>query len=132
MYSNQWCLIYLNLQNVGINKTVVGTKAADFNAKFEQLQGKNFLQAYSQLKGAGAISEKEGETATKAISDMQTSTSEKAFKEAGARLKTVIRSGVEREKQKAGNLPDQLSVGTKKGGYTYIGGDPANPKSWSK
>jgi len=30
------------------------------------------------------------------------------------------------------SAPAQLSVGTKKGGYTYIGGDPANPKSWSK
>lgn len=25
-----------------------------------------------------------------------------------------------------------LKTGTKKGGYTYVGGDPANPKSWKK
>ena len=79
--------------------TVAGTPAAGFMAKYNQLKGKQFLEAYEILKGGGAISEVEGKKATDAISAMDLATSEKEFDQAAKDLKDVIRTGVERQKQ---------------------------------
>ena len=79
--------------------TVAGTPAAGFMAKFNQLKGKQFLEAYEALKGGGAISEIEGKKATDAISAMDLATSEKEFDRAAKDLKDVIRTGVERQRQ---------------------------------
>jgi hypothetical protein len=80
---------------------IVGSDAAGFQAKFEQLQGKNFLQAFETLKGGGQITEVEGKKATDAISSMQLSTSEKEFKAAAQDLAEVINDGVVRAGGKA-------------------------------
>jgi hypothetical protein len=45
---------------------VTGT-AGDVQARIDQLKGKGFLQAFQELKGAGAITEKEGEKAEQAF-----------------------------------------------------------------
>ena len=87
------------LANVGLG-IVSGTKAADFEARFEQVQGQKFLEAYESLKGAGQITEIEGNKATQAISRLKTSQSEKEFKEAISELKTIINKGVSRAKNK--------------------------------
>lgn len=79
--------------------TVAGTPAAGFMAKFNQLKGKQFLEAFESLKGGGAISEIEGEKATNAISAMDVATSEAEFDQAAKDLKDVIRTGVERQRQ---------------------------------
>ncbi len=84
---------------------VAGTPAADFQAKLDQLGGKQFLEAFESLKGAGQITEMEGSKATNAIGRMQTSQSEKAFKEALKDLEGVISSGVTRARTKAGVVP---------------------------
>jgi hypothetical protein len=80
---------------------IVGSDAAGFQAKFDQLQGKNFLQAFETLKGGGQITEVEGKKATDAISSMQLSTSEKEFKAAAQDLAEVINDGVVRAGGKA-------------------------------
>jgi len=77
-------------------KPVAGSKAAGFQAKFDQLQGKNFLQAFETLKGGGQITEVEGKKATDAISSMQLSTSEAEFKAAAQDLAEVINGGIVR------------------------------------
>lgn len=86
---------------------IMGSPAADFQAKLDQLGGKNFLEAYEALKGGGAITGIEGEKGTNAIARMQTSQSEKAFREALSDLESVVRKGVERTRVKAGveNIP---------------------------
>lgn len=43
----------------------------DTEAKIKQLQGQNFMQAFSSLKGGGQITEKEGEKATAAIARLE-------------------------------------------------------------
>jgi len=91
------------------DKAVPGTQAANFQAKLEQLQGKNFLQAFETLKGGGQITEKEGEKATQAISDMSAAQSEKEFKKSAEELKTIIQTGVERAKAQAGLVPQSQS-----------------------
>lgn len=52
-------------------------------AKIKQVQGNAFLQAFESLKGAGAITEKEGEKATEAMNRLGTfGQSDKGYREA--------------------------------------------------
>ncbi len=90
-------------------KPVAGTKAADFMARFEQIQGQKFLEAYQMLKGGGAITEIEGEKATQAISRIKTAQSEKEFLEAVKELKDIVNKGLERAREKAGNSQNKIS-----------------------
>lgn len=81
---------------------VSGTPAADFQAKIDQLGGKQFLQAFESLKGGGQITEVEGAKATNAIARMQTSQSEEAFKAALDEFKGIVQTGMQRAQAKAG------------------------------
>lgn len=80
---------------------VRGTPAADFQAKLDQLGGKQFLEAFESLKGGGQITQIEGEKATNAIARMQTSQSEKAFREALNEFKGIVQRAAERAQAKA-------------------------------
>lgn len=86
---------------LGLQK-IPGTSARDFDVRLDQLKGKQFLQAYESLKGAGAITDIEGTKAGNAISRMDASQSEEEFQKAAREFQDVIRSGVERAKAKAG------------------------------
>jgi hypothetical protein len=81
---------------------IPGTDAADFQSLFDQVKGAAFLEAFNVLKGAGAISEKEGEKATAARTRMSTAQSEKEFVSAAREYQDVIRKGVQVMQQKAG------------------------------
>jgi hypothetical protein len=81
---------------------VPGTDAADFTARFDQAKGSSFLEAFESIKGAGAITEKEGAKATDAINRMSLAQSEKEFMSAARDLQDVIRKGVENAQRKAG------------------------------
>lgn len=118
--------------------TVAGTPAAGFMAKYNQLKGKQFLEAYETLKGGGAISEIEGKKATDAISAMDVATSEAEFDQAAKDLKDVIRIGLERQKQgitvnqSAGsqNMLQMPRIGETIDGFTFLGGNPASQQNW--
>lgn len=84
--------------------TIPGTAVADFQAQLDQLKGTVFLQAYSQLRGGGAITEIEGQKAEQAIARLNTAQSEEAFVKALDDLKSVIAGGIERMKQRSGGL----------------------------
>jgi len=81
---------------------IPGTDAADFQSLFDQVKGAAFLEAFNVLKGAGAISEKEGEKATAARTRMSTAQSETEFVKAAREYQDVIRRGVEVMQKKAG------------------------------
>lgn len=83
-------------------QNIPGTSAKDFDVRLDQLKGKQFLQAYESLKGAGAITDIEGTKAGNAISRMDASQSEEEFQKAAREFQDVIRAGVERAKAKAG------------------------------
>ena len=81
---------------------IPGTDAASFDIASKQMLGKQFLQAFESLKGGGQITQIEGEKATQAMSRMNTSNSQEEYKKAAREFQDIIRSGINRAKQKAG------------------------------
>jgi hypothetical protein len=92
---------------------IPGTSASDFQAMHEQVTGGAFLQAFNDLKGGGAITEKEGEKATAAITRMKLSTSEKEYIQAAREFQDVVRRGIEtaQRKIKSGGAVSPASTG---------------------
>lgn len=84
---------------------VPGTETSDWKARFEEVKGQQFLQGIQQLKGTGAITDREGAAAEKAISRMRASQSEKEFLEAAKDFQDIIKRGVDRSLRKAGQEP---------------------------
>jgi hypothetical protein len=83
---------------------VPGTESANFNALLDQLQGKQFLEAYQYLRGSGSISQIEGEKAGNAMARMQKSQTEASFIKAAKEFKGILERGIERQKRMS-NLP---------------------------
>jgi hypothetical protein len=82
-----------------------GTDAADFQARLKEISGQTFLQAIETLRGMGALSNIEGETATKAVQRMATSQSEKEFKLAAKEFQDTIKRGIDTTRGKLGQVP---------------------------
>jgi hypothetical protein len=78
-----------------------GSDAADFKTQLDNLTGKMFIAAFESLKGGGAISEKEGEAATRAIANLSKMQSEKQFRQNLAILKQTLANGYATLEQKA-------------------------------
>jgi hypothetical protein len=79
-----------------------GSDTAGFLGRLEQIKGKTFLQAFESLKGAGQITEKEGEKATSALNRMNTAQSEVEFIKAAREFEENLNRGMELAKKKAG------------------------------
>lgn len=79
----------------------LGQSGRDALARLEQLQGGAFLQAYSTLKGGGAITEMEGQKAEKAIARMQRSQSEGDFRAALKDFRDAIDLGLQKLRRAA-------------------------------
>ncbi len=77
---------------------VPGTAAKDFQVLQNQLEGKAFLEAFSSLKGGGAITEREGAAATAAMARLDTSQSDAEYEAALRELKTIAIRGEARAK----------------------------------
>lgn len=82
-----------------------GTSRADFEARFNQLQGGAFLDAYNMLRGGGSITEKEGEKATAARNRMNLAQSEVEFVRAARDFESAIKEGLAILKDAAGGKP---------------------------
>lgn len=80
---------------------VPGTKARGLIARADQIAGQSFLAAFNQLKGGGAITEREGQAATQAIARLDRSQSIADYKQALTDLRTAIRPGLARAQQQA-------------------------------
>jgi len=88
-----------------------GTDAAGFMARFEQVTGQSFLEAFESLKGGGAITQPEGEKGTSAINRMKIATDEKEFIRAAMDLQDVIRKGVTNAQTRAARAGSAMPGG---------------------
>lgn len=79
---------------------VPGTSEANFQALYDQVKSGAFLQAFNALRGAGAITEKEGEKATAAITRMSLAQDEKEFVKAALEFQDSVKAGAARAQQK--------------------------------
>jgi len=82
---------------------VEGSNTASFEVRQKQIEGKAFLEAFQTLKGGGAITEKEGEKGTAAIMRMNKAANEREYIAAARELQSVLRTGMDRARAKAGN-----------------------------
>jgi hypothetical protein len=82
--------------------TPAGTDAANFRVRLDQIKDKTFLQAFESLKGAGQITEREGEKATSALNRMNSAQSEVEFIKAAREFEENVRIGMELAKRKTG------------------------------
>lgn len=81
---------------------IPGTPQADADALAKQIQGKTFLEAFTTLKGGGAITEVEGGKAEAAIARLQRSQTRREYIKALDELQDVLQIGLERSRRKAG------------------------------
>lgn len=79
----------------------LGEKGNDALARYKQLQGQAFLQAYNLLKGGGAITDIEGKKAESAMARLDRAQSEETFKQALQDFRDAIEAGVNKLKMKA-------------------------------
>lgn len=108
---------------------IPGSPSADFMARWKQVQGKQFLEAFNGLKGAGQITEKEGEKATEAIGRLQTSQSEEAFDNAARELQNIVYKGIQRARNKAkGDFSPTTTLKGLPPGWKLEGGKVYNDK----
>jgi hypothetical protein len=117
-----------------------------FGAINKQIAGKNFLAGYENLKGAGAIGEKEGLKGEQAQANVDPNMKKEHYDAALQRLEDTLRSNIEIAQRKAnrpvtawGNgpndppAPDINQPGTRGGrAVVYIGGDPAKDTSYKE
>lgn len=86
--------------------TIPGSSQAGALAYYDQIKGKNFLEAFNSLKGAGQITEIEGQKATDAIARLDRAQSEEDAKVALADLREVVEASRARARKKAGKSGD--------------------------
>lgn len=91
---------------------VPGSKGYNFDAKLANLQGKVFKEAFQAMKGAGAITEQEGQAAERAITNLDAAQSEDQFLAALNDLKAEINRLREIARGKAGKAPSMLTPNT--------------------
>lgn len=74
----------------------------DALARFDQLKGRAFLQAYTTLRGGGQITEVEGKKAEDALARLNRSLSEPEAKQALADFRDAVTVGMQKLREKAG------------------------------
>ena len=88
-----------------------GSPEADFNTRLEQVKGKAFQEAFAALKGAGAITDIEGQKASAALARLSTAQSEEEFVKALDEFKVIVIKGQNRAQEKAGLTPNVSTEG---------------------
>ena len=83
----------------------MGSEGRDALARYNQLKGKAFLQAYSTLRGGGQITEVEGTKAENAMARMDRAQSEAEFTTALQDFRDAVKVGMQKLREKAGVTP---------------------------
>ena len=115
---------------------IPGSDTADFIATFERLQGQAFLRAIEQLRGTGAISDREGKAATDAVAALSRNQSEKSFKRNLYELNADLRRFANRAAAKIGRelpYPNQLDPVTERRqdqeAVRWLRANPTDPRA---
>jgi hypothetical protein len=97
---------------------VPGTPGYDFQNRTKQLTSGAFLTAIDQLRGMGALSNTEGQTATAAITRMDTATSKDEYLAALSDYESIVKQGRDRAAGRLGKdaAPSAPSTGTPSAG----------------
>lgn len=119
-----------------------GTEGRGLIARADQIAGQAFLAAFNQLKGGGAITEREGQAATQAMARLDRSQSEADYRQALTDLKAAIEPAIARQRAALGNARQTMSGGPAQAtgpqpgavedGYRFRGGNPADPNAWER
>jgi len=91
---------------------VPGTAGYDFQNLVNQSKSGAFLTAIQQLRGMGALSNAEGQTATQAITRMDTATSREAFVDAILEYRDIIERGRNKAIALASGTPTESGEGS--------------------
>lgn len=83
--------------------SVRGTGGYDFQNKVNQAKSGAFLTAIQQMRGLGALSNAEGDAATRAVTRLNTSTSEKEFVSALDDYERIIDQAMARAQGRMGD-----------------------------
>lgn len=78
-------------------QNIPGTASKRFGTRADQLKGQAFLQAFESLKGAGQITEVEGQKATQAIGRLDTAQSAEDYAQALRELRELLLLGTSRD-----------------------------------
>ncbi|ANK73729.1 hypothetical protein FA04_14535 [Ensifer adhaerens] len=103
--------------------SVPATPGYDYQNKVNQAKSGAFLTAIQQMRGLGALSNAEGDAATKAVTRMDTATSEEAFVEALNDYEKIIDQGIARAQSRlqGGSSAPAATQGARLGGTTGNG-----------
>jgi hypothetical protein len=86
---------------------MLSDKGRDFRNNLAQVRGQAYLAAFDTLRGAGAISNQEGEAAKNALLSLSTVTSEKQFNDQIEKAKQYYQLGLKRlQRQAQGDFSD--------------------------
>lgn len=120
----------LGLGSINPLHKIPGSKGKGLIARADQIAGQSFLAAFNQLKGGGAITEKEGEAATKAMARLDRAQSPADYKLALTDLKSALTPGMERARQAAagGGAQSRTQVPAKAGAPVRRKYNPATGK----
>lgn len=92
--------------------SIPGTSAKEFQIEVERLKAGAFLTAIDQLKGMGALSNAEGQTATAAVAALDPTGTEEGFLKRLAEYEEIVNRGLERARKRAS--PDAAATGGKR------------------
>lgn len=92
----------VGLNSINPLNRIPGSDARGLIARSDQIAGQAFLAAFNQLKGGGAITEREGAAATAAMARLDRSQSLADYKTALSDLKGAITPAIERQRSALG------------------------------
>lgn len=88
----------------------MGDEGRDALARFNQLKGRTFLEAYQMLKGGGQITEVEGKKAEDAMARMDRALSVEDFRQALRDFMDAVQAGAEKLRARAGMSPGAVNM----------------------
>lgn len=86
-----------------LDSPIGGTDAAGVAGKIETLQSKNFMNAITQMKGMGSLSDAEGKKVAAAVSALSPDMSETDFKQSLDTIERITNRGIEKQRKQLGD-----------------------------